>query len=263
MSWKGVKWMKLAQLTSEYRITEDYLTTNPYSRPGIKIAQHKGIVIHWVANAKSSAQANRNYFENRKKGNTGYGSAHEIIDLDGSIIKCIPDYEMSYAVGSSTYTERALQYLSSYPNNCTYNIECTHVDNQGRMTPETFRTLLFRVVELAFKFGLKPHFNQDLWLHQEVVGWKDCHRYFVNHPTTWHYFQQLAGKIYDSVQKGDEYMPLALQKQWQWDLLKQSVQNLMNKGILNNSEWIEKVENQTITLEELTWLNTVSISRIE
>lgn len=252
--------MDLTTLTSQYSITEDYLTINPYSRPGAKLSEYKGIVIHWVANANSTAKANRNFFENRKNGTTGYGSAHEIIDLDGSIIKCLPEDELAYAVGSATYTDRALQYLSSYPNNCTYSIECTHVDNTGRMTPQTYRTLLFRVVELCLKFGLT---NENLWLHQEVVGWKDCHRYFVNNPDIWAYFKKLAGKIYESIERGEDDMPLVLQKQWQWDLLQESIQKLMDQGILTSSEWLEKIKNQTITLEELIWVNTICLTRIQ
>jgi N-acetylmuramoyl-L-alanine amidase len=42
------------------------LTVNPFSRPGKKLSGVKALVIHWVANAGSTAAQNRNYFESLK-----------------------------------------------------------------------------------------------------------------------------------------------------------------------------------------------------
>jgi len=172
-------------------IINKYLTPNPYSRPGTKLNKVKGIVLHWVANPNSTATANRNFFENRKASRT-YGSAHEIIDLNGDIIVCLPKDEMGYHVGSKTYTKDALEKLSSYPNDCTYGIECTHMDWDGKMTDETYQSLLNRCTELCIEFNLNP--LTDLWLHKEVVGWKDCHRWFVNHPSEWGRFKKKVDK---------------------------------------------------------------------
>lgn len=173
-----------------YKIYEQWLTPNKYSRPQTKVHSVKGIVIHWVANPNSTAKGNIAFFESRKNGGKGYGSAHEFIDLDGSVWKCIPEDEMAYHVGSKTYTSQALSELSSYPNNCTYGIECTHVDWNGSMTDATYNTLVDRVADLCKTFNLNP--SQDLWLHREIVGWKDCHRWFVNNPTEWEKFKKLV-----------------------------------------------------------------------
>lgn len=246
---------------NQYKIIKNYLTQNKYSRPGTKIDKMKGIVIHWVANPGTSAAANRNFFESRKARKKGYGSAHEIIDLNGDVVLCIPLDEMAYGAGSETYTKRAQHYLGKYPNNCTYHIECTHVDLEGRMTPETYNTLIHRVVDLCIRFELKPHFNQDLWLHQEVVGWKDCHRLFVRNTTLWHDFQKRAGEIYDFMMRGEVIVAnLKLENQWQWDMLEDSIQDLMKKGTLNNAMWLEKVRAKSITADELSWLNTIIIA---
>ncbi|WP_262373146.1 hypothetical protein [Treponema phagedenis] len=48
-------------------IEKQMLTVNPFSRPGQKLQEVKGVVIHWVANPGTSAQANRNYFESLKR----------------------------------------------------------------------------------------------------------------------------------------------------------------------------------------------------
>jgi N-acetylmuramoyl-L-alanine amidase CwlA len=134
--------------------------------------------------------ANRNYFENRKEGQKGYGSAHEIIDLNGDVIRCIPPNEIAYGAGSESYTKRALHYLGKYPNSCTYHIECTHIDDKGTMTEATYNILVQRCADLCKDFKLDPKPLGDLWLHQEVVGWKDCHRWFVQNPLKWHKFQE-------------------------------------------------------------------------
>ena len=49
-------------------IQNNYITVNQYSRPKIAIKVVKGVVIHWVANPNSSAEANRNYFDGLKVG---------------------------------------------------------------------------------------------------------------------------------------------------------------------------------------------------
>ena len=246
---------------TEYKVIDKWLTPNPYSRPGTRISKQKGIVIHWIASNNGRAIGVFNFFENRKNGKNGYGSAHETIDLNGDVVRMIPKNEMAYGAGSTTYTKRALHYLSSYPNNCTYHIECCHIDSEGRMTAETYNTLLHRVVDLCIELGLKPHLNQDLWLHQEIVGWKDCHRFFVRNTPLWHDFQKRTGEMYDAKVRGEMYMAnLKLDSNWQWEMLENSIRNLMKKGILNSNTWLEKVMAKSITPDELAWLNTILIA---
>ncbi|UYZ12128.1 N-acetylmuramoyl-L-alanine amidase [Brevibacillus sp. WF146] len=171
----------------ELRVQSKFLTPNPYSRPGTRLKPVKGVVIHWVANPGSTALNNRNFFERRKDGKSGYGSAHYIVCLDGSIVQCLPETEMAYHVGSTTYTSAALTRLSRYPNDCTIGIECCHTDWDGRMTAETWRATVKLAAQLLKRYGLTEN---DLWLHKEVVGWKDCHRWFVNNPADWTRFKR-------------------------------------------------------------------------
>lgn len=187
-----------------YKIIEQYLTPNKYSRPQMKLRCIKGIVIHWVANPMSSAKGNRDFFESRKAGTKGSGSAHEVIDLDGDVVLCIPKNEVAYQVGSSQpykagskqiYTPLAWDQLNTnlprkvkpYPNNCCYGIEATHIDWNGKMTDATLNTLVERTADLCIEFKLDP--LHDVYTHQEIVGWKDCHRWFVNNPNEWQAFK--------------------------------------------------------------------------
>ena len=55
------------EVMGKAEIKEEYLTPNSYSRPGIELKQVNGIVIHYVGNAGSSAEENRDYFESLKE----------------------------------------------------------------------------------------------------------------------------------------------------------------------------------------------------
>jgi N-acetylmuramoyl-L-alanine amidase CwlA len=168
------------------KIIKDYITPNEYSRSQEKIVKVKGVVIHWVANPNTSAQANRNFFNNRRSGNSGYGSAHFVVGQVGEIIQCMPLEEVAYHVGSSTYTSEALSRLGDYPNEFTIGIECCHIDWQGNMKDITYDSVVDLTAYLLKEYGLT---TKDIWTHQEVVGWKDCHRLFYKNPNLYQKFK--------------------------------------------------------------------------
>lgn len=169
-----------------YKIIDKWVTPNPYSRPKTKMSKVKGIVVHWVAVPYGSASGVFNFFEGRKNGKNNYGSAHETIDLDGSIWRMIPENEIAYHVGAVKYKERALKELSTYPNNCTYGIECTHIDAKGKMSDTVYNTLVERVADLCKRWSLDP--LKNLYLHYDITG-KDCHKWFVDNPKEWELFK--------------------------------------------------------------------------
>ncbi|GHV90457.1 amidase [Spirochaetia bacterium] len=167
------------------QIKEKYLTINPFSRPGKSLVAVKGIVLHWVANPKTSAEANRNYFENLKVGKDGrYASAHFIIGIDGEVIQCLLETEVGYHVGANKYTERALKELSTYPNNCTLGIELCHKDWEGEFTRETLQAARELILELCERYKLG---RQNVYRHYDITG-KDCPKYFVTHEDQWEQF---------------------------------------------------------------------------
>jgi N-acetylmuramoyl-L-alanine amidase len=193
-------------------IIEDYLTPNPYSRSQEKLHNVKGLVVHWVANPNTTARNNRNFFENRKLGNSGYGAAHDIIDLNGDLIRCLPYNEVAFHVGSSLpyragtdqiYTPLAWDKLNThdsklikpYPNLTTIGVECCHIDWTGLMTDETYNTLMLWCVNQLTSYKLT---TEDLYLHKEIVGWKDCHYWFVSKPNEWVLFKQKVKLIMEN-----------------------------------------------------------------
>lgn len=158
-------------------IKKEFLTPNRYSRPQKPLKAVKAVVLHWVANPRTTAEQNRAFFENRKEGLTGFGSAHFIIDKSG-IIQCIPLEEMAYHVGAYEYTQFARKHLSDYPNDCTIGIEMCHVDWDGHFDVETLEYAKKLVCELLKKYNLKPH---AIIRHYDVTL-KRCPKLFVDKP---------------------------------------------------------------------------------
>jgi N-acetylmuramoyl-L-alanine amidase len=202
---------------------------------------------HWVAIPNSSAMDNRYYFENRNHGKTCYGSAHEIVDSNGDVVLAIPPNEMAYHVGSKTYTDEALAVLGEYPNDCTYGIECTHIDWEGNMTKETLETLANRCADLCKKYDLNP--ITDIWTHKQVVGWKNCPKYFVDHPDK---FEAFKIKVKELMNQNESI------EKWQQELGEQSLEKLAIMEIIDSPDaWKTKMGENVPT-----WLFFTVISRI-
>lgn len=169
-------------------IKEQYLTPNNFSRSATPLKSIKGIVIHWVGNAMTTAEQNRNYFEILKNQtdnpNSRFAGAHFIISLDGEVIQCIPDNEVAYHVGAFTYTKQAIKDLSTYPNNCTLGIELCHTNWDGEFTQETINSAKDLILMLCEKYNLG---RANIYRHFDITS-KDCPRLFVAREDKWNDF---------------------------------------------------------------------------
>lgn len=191
-------------------IEEHLLTINEYSRPGTRRRQTLGLVMHWTANPHANALANVRYFENRKTGTAGYGSAHYVIGQDGTIIRCIPEWEVAYHCGSSqvdpvslkVYTDLARKLFSDYcykstsPNLCTIGVELCPTDAAGHFADATLEAAVELAADIMVRYKLK---SEQLVTHHDVVGWKDCPRLWVKQPELFGMFKlqvaDMAGKM--------------------------------------------------------------------
>lgn len=142
------------------KITDALLTPNKFSRPQIPLKSVKKVVLHYVGNPKSSAMANRNYFENQKNGGR-YVSSHYIIGLEGEILRCVPENEVAYCSNSA--------------NSYSISIECCHPDATGKFTDATTDSAAELCAYLLKKYGLSV---DDLIRHFDVTG-KQCPLWFV------------------------------------------------------------------------------------
>ncbi|MGB4658332.1 MAG: peptidoglycan recognition family protein [Mobilitalea sp.] len=144
-----------------------YLTPNEFSRPQTKMEKVNAIVIHYTGNPGTTAQANRNFFE--ELGETGVTSAssHFVIGLEGEIIQCIPLSEISYASNDRNFD--------------TISIECCHPDESGQFKEETYHSLVALAANLYVEFDLS---EEDLLRHYDVTG-KYCPLYYVKNEDAW------------------------------------------------------------------------------
>lgn len=161
----------------------ELLDVNEYSRPGTKLEQINGIVIHYVANPGSTAMQNRDYFQGLKDAHITKASSHFIVGLDGEIVQCIPSTEISYA--------------SNERNGDTLSIECCHPDDTGKFNDSTYQSLVELTSWLCSRFGLG---SQAVIRHYDVTG-KICPKYFVEHEDAWEQFRQ---DVEDGIARIDE-----------------------------------------------------------
>lgn len=82
-------------------VTRDLLDENEWSRPGEPLKKVNAIVLHYVGNPGTTAQANRNYFNSLADGALEiYASSHFIVGLEGEVLQCVPLTEIAYASNS-------------------------------------------------------------------------------------------------------------------------------------------------------------------
>ncbi len=154
-------------------VEQDYLTVNEWSRPGDPLEEINGVVIHYVGNPNTTAQANRNYFDSLASGTEGtYASSHFIVGLEGEVVQCVPLTEIAYA--------------SNTRNGDTVGIEVCHPDETGKFSPVTYDRLVELTAWLCREFRLDP--ESDVIRHYDVTG-KICPKYFVDEPAAWDQFR--------------------------------------------------------------------------
>lgn len=165
-----------AEAFPDLDISEQYLTPNAYSRPGMALDEVHYIVIHYTANPGTSAQNNRDYFEGLKDTEQTKASSHFVIGLDGEIIQCIPLNEWCYA--------------SNEKNKEAISIEMCHPDESGAFRDATYNACVYLVAQLCNYYHLT---SDQVIRHYDITG-KDCPKYFVDYPEKWEKFKGFVTK---------------------------------------------------------------------
>ena len=150
-------------------VTESLLPVNRYSRPGHELTEISGVVLHYVGNPGTSAEANRDYFASLASGRENtFASAHFIVGLEGEVVQCIPLTEIAYA--------------SMERNSDTIAIEVCHPDETGIFSQAAYARTVELTAWLCRTFALEP--ETDVIRHYDVTG-KQCPLYYVEHPEAW------------------------------------------------------------------------------
>lgn len=162
----------------------DLLTVNEYSRPGEALPEVKSIFVHYTANAGTTAEQNRSYFESLAESHERSASAHFVIGFDGTIVQCIPTKEIAYAVKGRNYD--------------SISIECCYLDENGRFEEETYQKLIELTAWLLHKYELRP---ENVLRHYDEGG-KNCPKYYVEHEAAWQDFLDDLRAYMTSVTEG-------------------------------------------------------------
>jgi N-acetylmuramoyl-L-alanine amidase len=188
-------------------MTDNLLTVEKYSRPGILLTQVMGLVVHWTAMPGQSPSGVRMFYESDEAAENHYGSAHYGVGIDGEVQRWIPEDEVAYHVGSSIvdpasgriYTDLARQLFPGYcepttsPNHVTLGIECCIPDATGKFSPDTLGSLTALVRDIIQRYELGA---VRLIRHYDVVGWKLCPLWYVKNPDEWLAFKRM---IYEGI----------------------------------------------------------------
>ena len=148
----------------------DLLTINEYSRPGETLPEVNSIFIHYTANAGTTAEQNRSYFESLAESHERSASAHFVIGIDGTIVQCIPTKEIAYAVKGRNYD--------------SISIECCYMQEKGKFETATYDSLIELTAWLLHKYELEP---EDVLRHYDEGG-KNCPKFYVENEEAWDRF---------------------------------------------------------------------------
>ena len=162
---------RLGGLAAPSWVQQEFIREDGHSRSGKELTAVNDIVIHYVGNPGTTAQANRDFFDS----DASNVSSHYVIGLDGEIIQCLPLDERSAA--------------SNNRNPDTISIEVCHPDSTGKFNDATYLSLVKLTAWLCDEAGLS---SDHVIRHYDVTG-KICPKYFVDHEDAWEQFKSDVG----------------------------------------------------------------------
>lgn len=181
-------------------IQESFLTVDPWTRPGTKRIETKGVILHYVGNPATRAIDNRNYFESLRTSHLEAASCHYIVGLAGEILQLVPEDEYSYASGWVIPAPLVTSEFGGNVHNATISIETCHLDADGTYSPETYKSMIALCADILKRYALPV---TALYRHYDVCGegnfngavWgrKKCPVQFVDHPDRWEAFKIAVG----------------------------------------------------------------------
>ena len=159
-------WLKvvdISQIDYPSYVDQQIISKDGHSRTGNNLRRVNDIVIHYVGNAGSTAQANRDYFDSDKS----TVSSHFVVGLQGEVIQCVPLDEWSSA--------------SNDRNKDTISIEVCHPYENGKFNDVTYDRVVELTAWLCDEFGLD---EKDVIRHYDITG-KLCPLYYVENEDAW------------------------------------------------------------------------------
>lgn len=192
-----------------------HVVKNKFSRPGIKLNNVLGIVVHWTANPGASDTAHQTFFDGSDGGGSRYAGAHIFIDKD-SAVEIIPLNEIAYHANDH---DCKVAVLLPNANFNTIGVEMC-VEKDGTIHPDTVKRTVQVVAHLCNKFKLT---SKRVYRHYDITG-KNCPAPWVKDASLFQAFKTnvdeiLSPKFY-SVKKGDTLYSIAKQRKVSVDSIK-------------------------------------------
>lgn len=160
-------------------IESQLISFHTTARTGKNLTDINNVVIHYVGNPKTTAQNNRDYFNNK----TTTVSSHFVVGLEGEIIQCVPMYEMSAA--------------SNDRNRDTISIEVCHPDKSGKYNEDTYNSVVKLTAWICNNFSLDEN---DVIRHYDITG-KICPKYYVENEDAW---EQLRNDVREKLEEYED-----------------------------------------------------------
>lgn len=177
-------------------IVDDFLTLGSTNRPGEKLKEVKGLIIHYVGIPEKSAIVIRNNFENAIR----YGATQYICDYnDGHIIRTMPEDELTYHCGSNVYKPIKFEIAGEdNPNYYLVGIEtCIESVQNSKPSNIQWNALIQFSADFLARYNLD---SRNLYLHNEIT-YTLCYKWFIDNPDDWIKFKNDVQNILNSMNK--------------------------------------------------------------
>ncbi|WP_246096165.1 peptidoglycan recognition protein family protein [Paenibacillus sinopodophylli] len=222
---------------------EDHIPkTTPFNRRPALPMTATTITIHNTGNPSSSAKNERTWLTNQT--NNRQASFHIVVDEHGAI-ECLPLNENAWHSGDGNG--------STSGNRTSIGIEICESGDYAK-TLENAAQLVANML------------NQRGWgvdrlrRHYDWNG-KVCPR-LMHSGGTWEgwvtFKAMVAAKLQPPKEEVEDKLVLTNN---QWEQLGAAVQSLLDKGVINDKTWVDKIKSKKLTLSEISFLNTIVLSR--
>jgi N-acetylmuramoyl-L-alanine amidase len=148
------------------KVVKNYVKVNQYTRPGLKLAGVKGIVMHWTATPGASALNERNYFNGTCIADKRYASAHYFVDRKEAQ-HIIPENEVAYHAHDQNRCY--VSFLKPNANTTAIGVEMC-VEKDGKIHSQTIQNAAELVADLCKRYGLSTN---KIVRHYDVTN-KNC-----------------------------------------------------------------------------------------
>lgn len=158
-----------------------------------------------------------------------------VIQRDGTIYKCHDHNVVTYHVGNSNKHSLGICLVGDF--------------RTQHPTPQQYAAALWLVRKLQQEL---PN-AKEVKGHSEYPGysWKACPVISMD---------KFRSDVVNGVSEGDEEKVNLTDNEWK--MLEKNIAKALDKKVISDTKWLEKVQKRTITNSELNWLNNMIAMRL-